>query len=103
MTDDQLKQLVLVDLLNNLQVFNKSLENYNLPIPTEEDIINLQRVTQFQISMEEELQYSVQDLQNTLKQKESFSQEQNRIFEKIMNNISVNEQTLLFIDARGGC
>ena len=70
MTDDQYQQSVLVDLLKNLQSFNKSLEDYNLPIPIEEDIVYLQRVTHFQVSMEEELQYSVQDLQNTLNRKE---------------------------------
>ena len=69
MTDDQYQQSVLVDLLKNLQSFNKSLEDYNLPIPIEEDIVYLQRVTHFQVSMEEELQYSVQDLQNTLNRK----------------------------------
>ena len=69
MTDDQYQHLVLVDLLKNLQCFNKSLEDFNLPTPTEEDIVNLQRFTHFQVSMEEELQYSVQDLQNTLNRK----------------------------------
>ena len=103
MTDDQYQQSVLVDLLKNLQSFNKSLEDYNLPIPIEEDIVYLQRVTHFQVSMEEELQYSVQDLQNTLKQKENFNQDQKRIYEKILINIEHKEQTLMFIDARGGC
>ncbi len=53
--------------------------------------------------MEEELQYSVQDPQNTLKHRENFNQDQKRIFEQITSNIELKEQTLMFIDASLGC
>jgi hypothetical protein len=101
----QLRTMLLLDLELRLQSFEKQLADFGLPVPTREDLDQVENVTSTEpVVIREERDYDVAELaakvENTVLK---FTQEQAEIYEKVQSAVKEEKQLLVFIDARGGC
>ena len=105
LSEDQLKTLVLLDIELRLSSYEKSLQDFFLPIPSADDIIQVEHINNTHPPfIREELDFDVQVLKSTVEEKvASFTPEQSHIFETVMDAVRNERPLQIFIDARGGC
>ena len=104
LTEDQLKTLLLLDLELRLSSFEKTLLDFNLPVPTPEEIAQVQHVTCTQAAViREELDYDFQELRQQLEQSvPSFTEQQAAVFNTIMEAVRNAQPLQVFVAAPGG-
>ena len=105
LTESQKKTLVLLDLEMRLQSFEQQLKDYALPVPTPEELAEVQHVASIQPAViREELEFEVQELQAQVSTRQpTFTPQQQEIYETVVSATENGEELLVFIDARGGC
>ena len=103
--ENQLKTMLLLDLELRLQSFEKELYDFGLPKPTSEDLLRVKTMTNTDpVVIREEKDYNLSELVETVRiLVPMFTQEQNKIFETVMEAVSQENSCCVFIDARGGC
>ena len=101
----QLRTLLLLDLELRLQSFEKELADFGLPVPTEEELGQVENVTSTEaVVIREEKDYDVGELTTKVQSTvPKFTEEQSLIYERVSSAVRKEEQLLAFIDARGGC
>ena len=105
LTESQKKTMVLLDLETKLQSFEKSLKDFGLPVPSQEDLASVSFITSILPAViREELQFDVEQEAYAVEERfPTFTEEQRSIFETVMENVRSNRPIQIFIDARGGC
>ena len=105
LTEEQKETMVLLDLETKLQSHEKTLENYGLPAPTQEQLAQVETITCTEPAViREELSYDIQELEVSVEERvPTFTVEQSTIFNKVMDAVRNDQPIQLFIDARGGC
>ena len=102
---DQLRTMLLLDIELRLQSFEKQLSDFGLPVPTQNDLDQVENVTSTEpVVIREERDYDVAELAARVEVTvPKFTQEQAEIFKRVQSAVKEGEQLLAFIDARGGC
>ena len=105
LTEDQLRTMVLLDIDMRLQSVEKSLQDYGLPVPTPEELEQVEQVVSVQPAViREELDYDIGEVTRiTAERVPSFTQEQAQVYETVLNAVRNETSLQAFIDARGGC
>ena len=105
LTEAQKETLVLLDLETKLQSHEMTLEHFGLPVPTPEQLSQVETITSTEPAViREELAYDIQELQETVEERvPTFTAEQSNIFNKVLNAIRCGKPIQVFVDARGGC
>ena len=103
--DGQLRTMLLLDLELRLQSFEKELSEFGLPVPTKEDLEQVENVTSTDpVVIREERDYDVEVLAAKVEATlPKLTKEQRDIYEKVQTALKDGRQLLAFIDARGGC
>ena len=97
--------MVLLDIEQRLSSYEKSLRDFMLPEPTEDEIIEVEHVNNTEPPfIREELDFDVDDLKKMVEERVlTFTPEQSHIYETIMDAVLNDKPMQVFIDARGGC
>ena len=105
LSEEQLKTLLLLDLEQRLSSFEKLMSDFNLPVPTPEEINQVEHVTCTQAAViREELDYDFVELREQLDQSvPSFTEEQAAVYNTIMEAVRNGQPLQVFLSARGGC
>ena len=105
LTEDQLRTMVLLDIDMRLQSVEKSLQDYGLPVPTPEELEQVEQVVSVQPAViREELDYDIDEVTRITEERvPSFTQEQAQVYETVLNAVRNETSLQAFIDARGGC
>ena len=105
LTETQLRTMVLLDLDLRLQSYEADLGKFGLPVPTAEELSNVEHMTSTQPAViREELDYNLEEVSASVEDRvPTFTTEQRCIFNRVMDAVQKGTQLLLFIDARGGC
>ena len=101
----QLKTMVLLDLEMRLGSFEKRLADFGLPTPTAEEMSQVEHVTCTKPAViREEMDYDFEELLRTVEAcVPTFTPEQRRVYEEIMDAVKNDKSLLVFLSARGGC
>ena len=104
LSDTQKKTLILLDIETRLQSFEKRLQDFGLPVPTEEEMREVSFITSIQPPViREELQYDLEELSSNVEAiYPTFTDEQKQIYDTILDSVRSDTQVLIFISARGG-
>ena len=105
LNENQLKTMVLLDIEMRLQSFEKRLLDFGLPVPTSEDLLNVETVTNIEpVVIREEKDFDIDMLITSVNNVlPKFTKEQSAIFETVLGAVRKRESLQVFIDARGGC
>ena len=103
--ESQLETMLQLDLEMRLQSFEKTLAEFGLPHPTEEDLSRIQHITNTEpVIIREEKEFNVEELITEVQSlKDKFTEEQSAIFNTVLDAVKNEAPMNLFIDARGGC
>ena len=101
----QLKTMVLLDLEMRLGSFEKRLADFGLPTPTAEEMSQVEHVTCTKPAViREEMDYDFEELLRTVEAcVPTFTPEQRRVYEEIMDAVKNDKALCVFLAARGGC
>ena len=104
LSETQKKTLVLLDLETKLQSFEKSLQDFGLPVPTPDELASVSFIANTMAAViREELQFNVQELAQMVEERlPTFTQEQRQIFDVVMEHVNAGKPFQAFINARGG-
>ena len=104
---DTLKTMVLIDLEERLQSWEKSLRDFGLPVPSEDELLMLveEHEEEFLPSLiKEELDFDWQEMKElAMARLEQYTAEQREIYDLVLEKVQSNQPLCLFISARGGC
>ena len=105
LTENQLKTMVLLDIEQRLSSHEKSLCDFMLPEPSENEIMEVEHVSNTEPPfIREELDFDVDNLKDMVEERvRTFTPEQAHIYETVMDAIINIRPIQIFIDARGGC
>ena len=105
LSEEQLKTMVLLDLEFRLACYEKDLSYFGLPVPTEEELAQVESITHTQPAIiREELDFFVQDLAEMVeRQVPTLTDEQTVVFDTILDAVKLQKPLNVFLDARGGC
>ena len=105
LSQEQLKTLLLLDLELRLSSFEKTLPDFNLPVPTPEEIGQVEHITCNQPAViREEMDYDFLELRAQLEQSvPSFTEEQAAVYNTVMEAVRNGQSIQVFLSARGGC
>ena len=105
LTEAQLKTMVLLDIDMRLQSVEKTLQDYGLPVPTPDELAQVEQIVSVQPAViREELDFDIEELTNVVTERvPSFTPEQSQVFQTILNAVENEIPLQAFIDARGGC
>ena len=104
LTESQKKTLVLLDLTDRLQSYEKQLSDMGLPTPSPEDLQQVSHIVSTESAViREEMAFNVEEMQTMVEERlPNFTQEQQEIFNVVMNAVNNNEELCMFIQGRGG-
>ena len=104
-TEIQLKTMVLLDIDLRLQGVEKSLADYGLPVPTPEELAEVEHIVSvLPAVIREEQDYDLHELTSIVENRvPTFTQEQSEVYHLVLNAVKEEKPLLAFIDARGGC
>ena len=103
--DRQLRTLVIIDIQQRLQSWDRDLKTFRLPEPTEEELneISFDQKNIFPVVIREELNFDMNQMQTIAAQRIGmFTKEQMDVFETVMAAVKNEIALAMFIDARGG-
>ena len=104
---EQLKTFVLIDIENRLQSWEKSLRDFNLPVPTKEEL-NLAMEVDADVFLpaiiREELDFDWNEMKELAEMRKGcYTAEQLAVYNLVMEKVTNGQSLYLFINARGGC
>ena len=103
--DKQLRTMVILDIQQRLQSWDKDLKTFRLPEPTPEELdqIHFDERNTLPIVIREELNFDIKELEGMLKERvELFTDEQKDVFDTVLEAVREEKPLAMFIDARGG-
>ena len=105
LTESQQKTMVLQDIDQRLQSYEKNLALFGLPVPSNEELAEIDFVALSENAVvREELDFIFEDLRTTVETRvPSFTPEQATVFETVVAAVRDDVPIQVFIDARGGC
>lgn len=105
LSEDQLKTLVLLDLKQKLLRFEKTLVDYCLPEPTEEEEAAVAHVTGGRsVMIREELEFDIANVAARANEADqAYTDEQRAIHKTVLEAVKKGTPRFIFINARGGC
>ena len=105
LSEGQMKTMVLLDIELWLSSYEQRLNDFNLPVPTTEDMDSVEHLASTQPAIiREELDFQFDQLKKMVEERiPTLTEEQLHIFEVIMNAVQKEYSLACFIDARGGC
>ena len=105
LTEDQLRTMVLLDIEMRLQSFEKSLQDFELPVPTPEDLAHVEQIVSvLPAVIREEMDFQIEELNTMVAERvPSFTTEQSEVFNTVIDAVKNESPLQAFIDARGGC
>ena len=97
--------MLLLDLELRLQSFEKELSEFGLPVPTVEELEQVENITSTEaVVIREERDYDVEELGAKVEATvPKLTKEQQDIYDRVQIAVRNGKQLLAFIDARGGC
>jgi len=97
--------MVLLELEMRLQSFEKELEDFCLPKPTEDELCQVKVIANIEpVLIRKEKDYIIEQLKVSVRNCiTKFTDEQLLIYEKVIDDVKEEKQLLTSIDARGGC
>ena len=105
MRDEQLRTLILTDIKQRLQSWERDLKTFGLYEPSEAELedVNFQSENEIPVLIREELNFDIADLRKLVKDRKSqFTESQQEVFETVMTAVESQSFLCVFIDARGG-
>ena len=105
LSERQLRTLVIIDIQQRLQSWDRDLKTFRLPEPTEEELneISSNKINIFPVVIREELNFDMNQMQTIAAQRIGmFTKEQMDVFETVMAAVKNEIALAMFIDARGG-
>ena len=101
--EKQLKTLVLLDLEMRLSSFEKRLQDFGLPLPSQEDMLQIEHVTFNQPAViREELDFDFEEMKSTSEAAiQTFTPEQLTVFKTVMDTVKSGKPLCVFLSARG--
>ena len=106
LTPTQIKTLVTLDIQRRLEAREKSLADYGLVSPTDEEILDVRTQTRniHPMVIMEELEFDWEAMRDmAAEQRELYTPDQVRVYERVMECLRSHQPLFLFIYARGGC
>ena len=105
LSEGQLKTMVLLDIEARLDSFGKTLCDFRLPIPTADEMAQVEHVNDTRPAViREELDFDLDDMKRIVQERvPTFTDEQNEVFNVIIHAVENEMPLSCFIDARGGC
>ena len=104
---EQLKTSILIDINNRLQSWEKSLRDFNLPVPTEEELHLAKEVDAdvfLPAVIREELDFDWNEMHELAETRKGlYTAEQLAVYNLVMEKVTSGQSLCLFINARGGC
>ena len=105
LTDSQLKTMIILDIQQRLQSWDKDLKTFQLHEPTQEELddISFDKTNVLPVLIREELDFDIHEMQE-LRDKRfgMFTDEQKYIADTVMEAVRNDSSLAMFIDARGG-
>ena len=101
----QIRTLVVLDIQQRLQSWDKELAVINLTSPTKEELadVSFANTSIFPALIREELDFDIEQLRDTVVDRQSkFTDSQRAVLETVMYAVENSKPLSLFIDARGG-
>ena len=97
--------MVLLDIQRRLQSTEKDLRDAHLDSPTEEDLNEVEVLTgNVPVMIREELEFDMGRLADMVEDRGGhFNEDQQKVFDTILEAVRNEKPLQLFIDARGGC
>ena len=105
LNDSQLKTLVVTDLKQRLQSWDRQLSAFGIKEPTEAELENVNLTKRHDISalIREELDFDTSELTNLVDERVTqFTVSQRKVFDTAMEAVQKEKHLYLYIDARGG-
>ena len=104
LTEGQKRTLVLLDLADRLQSYEKQLSDLGLPIPSPEELQQVSHIVNTEAAvMREEMAFDITEQQEMVEERlPTFTQEQLEIYTVVMNAVTNNQELCMFIKAPGG-
>ena len=105
LTNEQLRTLVLIDIKQRLESWERELKQFGLADPTQAELqsANVKQISVNPVLIREELNFNVEELKQMIEDRRSkFTKSQEEVFETAMEAVEKKQTLCLFIDARGG-
>ena len=105
LSESQIRTLVVVDIQQRLQSWDKDLTMIKIAEPTEAELeqISFSKSSIHPVLIREELDFDIEKLEETVREKQSkFTSSQQMVFERVIHAVENSQPLSLFIDARGG-
>ena len=105
LTDTQIRTLVVLDIQQRLQSFDKDLYVLGIESPTKDELDNVAftSTSTYPVLIREELDFDIENLKKCVEERRSkFTDSQEIVFKTVMEAIQNGKPLSLFIDARGG-
>ena len=105
LNDSQKRTLVLLDIADRLQSYEKQLTDLGLPKPIPEELLQVNHIVNTEPAViREEMAFDLGAQQEIVDERlPNFTPEQREIFDIVMDAVNNSQELCLFIDARGGC
>ena len=103
--EEHLRTLVILDIKQRLQSWDKDLKTFQLPEPTQEELedVNYNQVKSVPVLIREELNFDAVELKNMTGERFGmFTDKQKDVFDTVMEAVQSETALAMFIDARGG-
>ena len=97
--------MLLLDLELRLQSHEKQLATFGLPVPTQEEMAQVENITCTDpVVIREEKDFYVDELAANVEEVvPMFTHDQNEIYNIVLEAVKKNQSLWVFVDARGGC
>ena len=105
LSDSQIRTLVVLDLQQRLQSWDKNVNMLGIPTPTPDELkdVEFNTTMTLPVLIQEELDFKIDSLREIVKEKkERFTESQRIVFEKVIEAVENDRDLSVFIDARGG-
>ena len=105
LTEQQSMTMLLQDLEARLDSFEKTLQDFGLPTPSLADLTEVENLSWNQPALiREELDFNFEEAKAEVEAKlQTFTDEQQVVFDTIMDAVRKQESFLAFLSGRGGC
>ena len=104
LSEIQKKTMVLLDIEFRLQSFEKQLSDFGLPVPTEEELSQVNHIVNTEPAViREEMAFDIQELHEMVEDRlPIFTAEQREIYDLVLDAVTNAKELLLYVEARGG-
>ena len=105
LSESQIRTLVLIDIKQRLQSWDRDINIINIPQPTQQELdeVAFTNKSSLPVVIQEELDFDIDSLKASLEEKKiKFTESQKKVFDRVMKAVDDQTPLCLFVDARGG-